>query len=50
MAAAAEFADLIQTVLLDLKPPDPEVFRLGLEGHSIARLPSVPVHTGRRPL
>ena len=35
VVAAAEVADLIQTILVGLQPPDPEVFRLCLEGHSI---------------
>ena len=38
-------ADLIEHVVADLQPPDPEIFRLRLEGHAvseIARLTNLP--------
>jgi RNA polymerase sigma factor (sigma-70 family) len=31
-------ADMIEHVVADLRPPDPEIFRLRLEGHSIAQI------------
>jgi len=45
---AVEVSDLIEKVLEGLDPPDPEIFRLQLEGHTQAKIAELTGYTNGR--